>query len=389
MQVLPITETRFKRKRDTNQEGTPAPKSRASSKVTNSSANPRASASTSPALTNQRQHQQLQQQQQQQLQASLKSAPLPPMPSMLSSSAPSISVAHTFPPPLPASAPYQQTSFQHQSQQPAYYPQQQQQQQQQQAPTLPGLSTQLGNGTSPRRQASLPAFSPKDLNTTPQAEPRLFGSTSLSHLLHSTSTLPIEHLKGYDDKHAQRFEVKNTGDGFIRVTSGNSNPHPETAAKCEAPPGLQAELVEQLVNRYFEGPGMRFPVISRADFLHSGSLTPLLLYTICGVAALAHDVPSNILRTIKQLIAHAMRDDEAMSRSSLQTIQGLLLYSYAFELERGAAASRTWFCLGMAVRMAQDIGLHRETPGTSLYDLEQRRRIWAGCILTDRWMSAR
>lgn len=216
----------------------------------------------------------------------------------------------------------------------------------------------------------------------------MVGSTSLSHLLHSTSTLPIEHLQGYDSKHAQTFEVKSTGDGFIKVQAAQDEQaagHNETGIP---PVGLPSDLVEQLVNRFFEGPASRFPIISRTDFLHASYLNPLLLYTICGVAALAHEVPAHVLRSVKQLIAHSLKDEETMNRSSLQTIQGLLLYSYAFELERGAAGSRTWFCLGHAVRMAQDIGLHRETPGTSLYDLEQRRRIWAGCIVVDRWMSA-
>jgi hypothetical protein len=221
----------------------------------------------------------------------------------------------------------------------------------------------------------------------------MVGSTSLSHLLHSTSTLPVEHLQGYDSKHRQTFEVKATGDGFIKVAiascDGNSGAGMGAGAEAAASLGIAPEIIEQLINRFFEGPATRFPIISRTDFLAASTLSPLLLYTICGVAALAHEVPPAILRTVKQLIAHALKDDDTVNRSSLQTIQALLLYSYAFELERGAAGSRTWFCLGLAVRMAQDIGLHREQAGNSLYDLEQRRRIWAGCIIVDRWVSAR
>lgn len=223
----------------------------------------------------------------------------------------------------------------------------------------------------------------------------MIGSTSLTHLLHSTATLPVEQLHNYDNKHALSISAQSgTGDGFIRIKVADPNDEPGENGKAgyihhiPAPPGLQPEVVEALVNKYFEGPSARFPIISRTDFLAATSLSPLLLYTICGVAALSHEIPPSVLRTVKQLIAHAMRDDEAMNRSSLQTIQGLLLYSYAFELERATAGSRTWFCLGLAVRMAQDIGLHREQAGSSLYDLEQRRRIWAGCIIVDRWVSA-
>lgn len=298
-------------------------------------------------------------------------------------------------------------------------------QQQQQLPSSPALSQSLPNHLSgmpatlppPQTSTSLPtaqpsfqtppipsarptpggpnAYSPPDQqqrsSTTPSAEARMVGATSLSHLLHSTSTLPVEHLQQYDSKYCQSFEVKSTGDGFIQVANNPKAPFDSSSGYnngLEPPVGLPAELVEQLVNRYFETTAVRFPVVTRTDFLAATTLSPLLLYTICGVAALAHDIPSHVLRTVKILIAHALKDDEAMNRSSLQTIQGLLLYSYAFELERGAAASRTWFCLGLAVRMAQDIGLHRETAGSSNYDLEQRRRIWGGCIIVDRWMSA-
>lgn len=217
-------------------------------------------------------------------------------------------------------------------------------------------------------------------------EPRMIGSTSLTHLMHSTSTLPVEHLQNFDSKHLMSFDVKTTGDGFIKI-AGSIGSAP--LGRLEVPASLPPEVVEQLVNSYFDGPALHFPVITRTDFLHATSLNPLLLYTICGVSALAHQVQESTLRSIKQLIAHALKDDEMMNSSSLQMIQALLLYSFAFELERGPAGSRTWFNIGLAVRMAQDIGLHRETPGNSMYDLEQRRRIWAGCIIADRWVSAR
>ena len=337
--VLPITETRFKRKRD-NTVGTTVPKMRP--------AKPNGASNAPPLLS-----------------ITSRNPPLHPASTAIPS--PQQAALH-MPRPNPSQPPGQLGSLS-------------------QLPTLPSLSSQIGNGNSATPDA-LP-FSPHETNATPQAEMRIIGATSLSHLVHSTSTLPVEHLHGYDTKYAQTFEMKSTGDGFIKVHVAPPSGASDYAGHFEAPSGLSAELVEQLVNRYLEGSATRFPILSRTDFLAATSLSPLLLYTICGVAAMTHEVPQQLLRTIKQLIAHAMRDDEVMNRSSLQTIQGLLLYSYAFELERGAAASRTWFCLGLAVRMAQDIGLHRETPGTSLFDLEQRRRIWAGCIVVDRWVSAR
>lgn len=329
---------------------------------------------------------------------------LPPLPIPQSGRLPGSPASASSNMPAPRNLP---SHSQHQSQ--FAHPHQQQNQF-----ALPALSSALASsaghgglqGPSPVRTPSLSSFSPNDnRHTTPTtnaaAEPRMVGSTSLSHLLHSTSTLPIEHLQSYDTKHSLTFELKSTGDGFIKVAvptststeaggdGSQSNGNNQISSSFPAPPGLKPEVMEQLINKFFNTASARFPVISRTDFLACQSLTPLLLYTICGVAALSHEVSPSELRTIKQLIAHSLKDDETMNRSSLQTIQGLLLYSYAFELERGAAASRTWFCLGLAARMAQDIGLHRETPSNNVYDVEQRRRIWAGCIIADRWVSAR
>lgn len=422
--VLPIAETRFKRKRE-KEEGTPGPpRGRKPKQPTSASGSP---AIQSKPLLQQQQTQAHPQQQQRQ-------PPVPPAQQSIPGG--SLDYASFFQngivpspqsyngglPPLPSTAqlfsgglPYSQSPTQGSSFPPYSYPGSQQPPLAAPAPAVSNTHTHfqqtsphlakhldnsfassLGGGSATSNVSPSVHGGAQERNSTP-AEPvyRMVGSTSLSHLLHSTATLPIEHMHGYDSKYALSFSVQTgSGDGFIRVKMADpdADNHGENGTgfthQIAAPPGLQPELVEALVNKYFEGPSARFPIISRTDFLAATSLSPLLLYTICGVAALSHEVPASVLRTVKQLIAHALRDDEAMNRSSLQTIQALLLYSYAFELERAAAGSRTWFCLGLAVRMAQDIGLHREQAGSSVYDLEQRRRIWAGCIIVDRWVSA-
>ncbi|KAA1474412.1 hypothetical protein DENSPDRAFT_328671 [Dentipellis sp. KUC8613] len=82
----------------------------------------------------------------------------------------------------------------------------------------------------------------------------------------------------------------------------------------------------------------------------------------------------------------------ASSRSS--TCQALLLMGYR-EIGIGAMA-QAWLYIGMAVRMAQDLGIHKSADrwqhvGASLFnpvELQERRRIWYACVIMDKYVSS-
>ena len=108
---------------------------------------------------------------------------------------------------------------------------------------------------------------------------------------------------------------------------------------------------------------------------------------------MTNKVPPYFLRTIK--ISHALvcRSEDLLSKSGLQTIQALLIFSMSLEMERGAAGTKVWNSLGLAIRSAQNLGLHRESDSTAeqqqdLQHIELKRRVWAGCLIADRWISA-
>lgn len=86
--------------------------------------------------------------------------------------------------------------------------------------------------------------------------------------------------------------------------------------------------------------------------------------------------------------------DRSYASSRPSTVQALLLLSYR-ELGIGAMA-QAWMYTGMAVRMAQDLGMHRSADGWSranfgrLFsdcELQERRRIWWGCVTLDAYIS--
>lgn len=131
-------------------------------------------------------------------------------------------------------------------------------------------------------------------------------------------------------------------------------------------------------------------------------ISPLLLLAIFSVAARytsTHDndrPPSEsamwpagdvYLREAKRLL------DLSFSSSRPATCQALLLLGYR-EIGIGAMA-QAWIYVGMAIRMAQDLGIHKSADqwthgGTSLFtlvELQERRRIWYACVIMDKYVS--
>ncbi|PFH48929.1 hypothetical protein AMATHDRAFT_195711 [Amanita thiersii Skay4041] len=88
--------------------------------------------------------------------------------------------------------------------------------------------------------------------------------------------------------------------------------------------------------------------------------------------------------------------DGSYSSSRPATVQALLLMGYR-ELGIGAMA-QAWTYIGMAIRMAQDLGMHRCADrwarvglGGRLFgdwELNERKRIWYGCIIMDKYISS-
>ncbi|GJN87202.1 hypothetical protein Rhopal_000147-T1 [Rhodotorula paludigena] len=235
----------------------------------------------------------------------------------------------------------------------------------------------------------------------PRKEPRIVGYTSISHLMHSTSTFPTERMIPVDFKYSQQLSVDERGDGFIRVISAGDG-DPSQGGEPVAIQGIEHSDAEKLLNYFFTTHANHFPIVAKADFLGSSRQAgdnepsgpaPLLFNAICAVSALSHHVAPSILRTIKATIRSHLRDEDMLDNSTIPNIQALLIYAFSMELEKGTAASKTWNILGLAIRMAQDLGLHRklgsERKEQSEGDhTELRRRVWGGCLIADRWIAA-
>lgn len=132
-------------------------------------------------------------------------------------------------------------------------------------------------------------------------------------------------------------------------------------------------------------------------------ISPLLLLTMFSVAA-RHTSTHNSDRPPSESTMWPAGDayleeakrllDSSYASSRPATCQALLLMGYR-EIGIGAMA-QAWLYVGMAVRMAQDLGMHKNADqwtheGTSLFtsvELQERRRIWYSCVIMDKYVSS-
>ncbi|KAH7141321.1 fungal-specific transcription factor domain-containing protein [Dactylonectria estremocensis] len=83
----------------------------------------------------------------------------------------------------------------------------------------------------------------------------------------------------------------------------------------------------------------------------------------------------------------ALLDLDALAQGSLPLVQTLLLMGQY--LQSTDMSSSCWNIVGLAIRVAQGIGLHHEPRGrgrqpVDQLDTEMRRRAWTGCVFLDR-----
>ncbi|WWC92343.1 uncharacterized protein L201_007298 [Kwoniella dendrophila CBS 6074] len=229
---------------------------------------------------------------------------------------------------------------------------------------------------------------------------RLEGPTSIAFLLHTTiPTIPSE---GFDIRHHNSWEVLEDGNGVIRVNAPPSAPahadadpaDPTRAHNRLNKPVLSGQTMSLLVNAYFKEVAPLFPVISRAEFASKSTPSPLLLYSICGLGATRRQFPREIFAGVRGVINGLLRSNDILSDARFENVQALLLLAQVGDLHAqptAATASASLIRTSAAIRMAQDLGLHRESslrasgPQDLAY-VELRRRVWATCVIMDRWV---
>lgn len=238
---------------------------------------------------------------------------------------------------------------------------------------------------------------------------RIEGPTSISFLLHSTAALPRTSVEDFDLRNHQTWQmVSDDGDGVIRVFNppasasfkhysgeqqDSDDPSPNPSNGIDHRPVLSAQLISNLINSYFDNVAPLFPVVTKNDFIREGNPPPLLLYAMAGVASASRGVSGEVFNAIRGIINGIIRTNDILSDASMSHVQALLVLTLVGDLHAqpvATAVSATITRVSTAVRMAQLLGLHRESDASSespeeMASIEMRRRVWAGCVIMDRW----
>ncbi|ODN82866.1 hypothetical protein L202_01126 [Cryptococcus amylolentus CBS 6039] len=260
------------------------------------------------------------------------------------------------------------------------------------SPTVTNTIRHVSSGHSPNYEI---VHEPRNREVASRVE----GPTSISFLIH-TSVPPIQS-EAYDLRHHNSWEVLEDGNGFIRVNApptatGYADADPQDPSKAHNrlnKPVLSAQTMSLLVNAYFNEVAPLLPIISRAEFAAKSNPPPLLLYSICGMGATRRQFPKEIYTGVRGVINGILRSNDILSDARLENVQALLLLSQVHDVHAqpsAPTASASSIRTNVAIRMAQELGLHRElshgTENTQDLELvELRRRVWAACVIMDRW----
>ncbi|EKM82370.1 hypothetical protein AGABI1DRAFT_52492 [Agaricus bisporus var. burnettii JB137-S8] len=163
---------------------------------------------------------------------------------------------------------------------------------------------------------------------------------------------------------------------------------------------VTTDEVVALFDIYFDHISMHCSLLDRN--FHTPSLvcsrSPFLLTTICSIASKFYTANPDLHPKLTELAKKLAFSVPAKGYKSVEIVQAYLLLSLwgCGAVER-YEQDKTWLLLGMAIRMATDLNLHRKTAVTSQdtaegkardIEVHNRERTWILCFCLDRSFSA-
>ncbi|CAG8529255.1 1307_t:CDS:2 [Cetraspora pellucida] len=160
------------------------------------------------------------------------------------------------------------------------------------------------------------------------------------------------------------------------------------------------ELRDQLLDIYWRECHSYMPFINKEEFmekyndLENNQSLIILLYAMFAITAKHHqgpavyknpDDPSTVGEEYIERAKELLKDE--FDNPTITNVQALVLLAGNLQ---GSKNPSSWLYVGIAIRLAQDMGLHRDSSKWNLdaRQTEIRRRVWWSCVMIDRLSSA-
>lgn len=143
-----------------------------------------------------------------------------------------------------------------------------------------------------------------------------------------------------------------SGDGLIRI----QKPSTEEQLVSQQRPVLhvEPEVIQSLVNAYFTDVAPILPIVTKAEFLSTSNPPPVLLYSMCLVAAARREIDHATFDAIRHTVNSLIKSEDVLSEAKIVNVQALLILSMTGDCHSQfvpTALSALWIRLGTAIRM--------------------------------------
>jgi len=198
---------------------------------------------------------------------------------------------------------------------------------------------------------SSPPFHSSDLHD-------VVGPTSPAHLLHSQATINSRVYENYDQRYHHTFEVTKSGDGLIQVQKPPPSNEDHLVHPKHLDLNIERDVIENLLNAYFADVAPILPIVTEAEFLATQNPPPVLVYSMCLVAAARREVPQKIFDSIRFAVNSIIKAEDVLSTASIVNVQALLILCMTGDCHSQfvpTALSALWIRLGTAIRMVSGL----------------------------------
>ncbi|ODN99152.1 hypothetical protein I350_07310 [Cryptococcus amylolentus CBS 6273] len=224
----------------------------------------------------------------------------------------------------------------------------------------------------------------------------------------STFRMATSDVRGGGEGHDEDDQFGQHGLGvsshnYFKPGTGNVSFLPNLPAENRLPELLTIatrEEIGELFEIFFDNMGNHVPLVYKE--FHTPDLvlqrSQFLCTVICAIAARFYHKKPELHHSLSAYAKRLAFEVPSRGYKSVEVVQAYLLLSlWTLGPEKTFEQDRTWLMLGMAIRMATDLNLHRKSIMSGLdteegraRDLEiiNRERCWLHCFVLDRSLSA-